>query len=173
MQYITSSPVGYHLVTFADGLPYGALPPYSEGGPALVTVGAWCVSTDTVSGEAGVISHVRNYPDGPHGKPSPHPVLDGQRFASREEARKAQYEAGVIQYMIYQETTLWDQAKALMAPPLVIEVTKGRMYSDMTRRSSNYYECAGPDGRRFTNTSIVTLRRKLRETYGAVTVVVV
>lgn len=36
----------------------------------------------------------------------------------------------------------------------------------------NYYECTGPDGRRFNNTSLVTLRRVLRERYGKVVVTV-
>lgn len=41
------------------------------------------------------------------------------------------------------------------------------------RAFSNYYECVGPDGRQFNNTSIVTLRRVLRERYGKVAVTVI
>ena len=38
----------------------------------------------------------------------------------------------------------------------------------MTRRSATYYECTGPDGTRFDNTSIRTLRDLLERRYGRV-----
>jgi hypothetical protein len=57
-----------------------------------------------------------------------------------------------------------------------IEVTKGaiRSRSPGNRRPvSNYYECVGPDGRRFSNSSIVELRRVLKARYGGDVEVVV
>lgn len=36
-----------------------------------------------------------------------------------------------------------------------------------------WYECTGPDGRKFTNSSIVTLRNVLKRRYGKVTVTVI
>jgi hypothetical protein len=55
-----------------------------------------------------------------------------------------------------------------MTEPTRIKVEKSRLYSDLTRRSSPYYECTGPDGTRFTNTSLTTLRSVLRARYGRV-----
>jgi hypothetical protein len=55
-----------------------------------------------------------------------------------------------------------------------IEVARSTLWSrspGRTRAASNYYECTGPDGRRFTNTSIVTLREVLRSRYPGVTIV--
>jgi hypothetical protein len=40
-------------------------------------------------------------------------------------------------------------------------------------RPGNYYECTGPDGTRFDNTNIKTLRAVLAKRYGRVTVKVV
>jgi hypothetical protein len=50
-----------------------------------------------------------------------------------------------------------------------INVTRGTLASRSPgnrRPFSNFYECDGPDGRHFTNTSIVTLRDVLRRRYG-------
>lgn len=53
-------------------------------------------------------------------------------------------------------------------------VTRNAMYSPMNRRRpySWYYETKGPDGANFTNTSIVTLRRLLKQRYGKSIVIV-
>lgn len=52
--------------------------------------------------------------------------------------------------------------------PTVIKVAKSTIYSDMTRRRKNYYECTGPDGTRFDNTGLADLRDRLRLRYGRV-----
>jgi len=47
-----------------------------------------------------------------------------------------------------------------------IEVAKSSIYSEMTRRTKPYYECTGPDGTRFDNTSFSTLVDILHRKYG-------
>lgn len=61
----------------------------------------------------------------------------------------------------------------IKAIPVEIKVTKGTLTSDLTRRSTPYYECNGPDGRKFTNSSIRTLSGLLRAAYGEVAVMVI
>lgn len=56
-----------------------------------------------------------------------------------------------------------------------IHVTRGSIGSRSPgnrRPFSNYYECRGPDGEKFTNTSIGTLRDVLRRRYGRDVVIV-
>lgn len=56
-----------------------------------------------------------------------------------------------------------------------IVVSRGSLYSRSPgnrRPLSNFYECDGPDGQHFTNTSIVTLRDVLRNAYGRSVVIV-
>lgn len=64
-----------------------------------------------------------------------------------------------------------------MSEPIEITIYKSQIAHQpgfyVHNAFSNYYECTGPDGRRFTNASLVTLRRVLREKYGKVTVTVV
>lgn len=113
--------VRYHLVTFADGLPFDALPEYTDGGPSMVTVGGWCTSTTSGSHIDGVILGAHKPAEfSRDGQKVEHP-LHGAAFPNRTAARRAAYEAGLIQFMIYDGTEHWELAKALMAPEQVDE----------------------------------------------------
>lgn len=56
--------------------------------------------------------------------------------------------------------------------PVPITVKRGRIFNGTGCRVpfSPYYQCTGPDGTRFDNTSIKTLRDVLRRHYGKVEV---
>jgi len=57
---------------------------------------------------------------------------------------------------------------------VVYRTTLVRLPGRYTRSAfGNHYECTGPDGRRFTNTSLTTLRDVLKRRYGKVNVSVV
>lgn len=91
----------YTLKTVAD-VPFDAYPEYPVG-PALVAVGDWCVSTTSgahMDGvEAGAFQVVSERPYATRRHP-----LDGQMFPTREAARQAQYEAGVLAFMVYDDS---------------------------------------------------------------------
>lgn len=56
----------------------------------------------------------------------------------------------------------------------VIHVERARVYPSVARRGAAWkwvYNCVGPDGRRFDNDSIVTLRDVLRRAYPGVEIV--
>lgn len=50
--------------------------------------------------------------------------------------------------------------------PIEITVTLCWLRNEMSRTRTNYYECHGPDGTRFTNSSRATLLDVLRRKYG-------
>lgn len=94
----------------------------------------------------------------------------GRHFGSRGSAERA------IADLEHEQARLARRAQRATeqtAEPTRIKVAKSRLYSDLTRRSSPYYECTGPDGTRFDNTSIKTLREVLRRKYGRVELEVV
>jgi hypothetical protein len=47
-----------------------------------------------------------------------------------------------------------------------VTLTRGTIYSDLTRRKSPYYKGLAGDGTRFDNTCLTTLRSVLRRKYG-------
>ena len=97
----------YRVYTYASGLPFGALPPWLDGGPGRVSVGSWCVST---SSWCAALSTPGTGPDGPPvtlnatrrvaGVLERHP-LDGTGFDAVAEADRAAYNAELIGYMVY------------------------------------------------------------------------
>lgn len=61
------------------------------------------------------------------------------------------------------------RVEVVEAAPTTITVTRTKVYPRPARRGRAWYwsyDCVGPDGRRFDNTSIVTLRQVLRRYYG-------
>jgi hypothetical protein len=90
----------YTLKTVSD-IPYGTYPAYPEG-PALVAHTEWHVSTSTVNGAteatAGAFRVISQNPY----KNERH-ELDGQTFPTSDLARQAQYNAGLLAYMVYND----------------------------------------------------------------------
>lgn len=93
---------GYTLYTRED-LHYGAFPAYSDGGPAMVVVDGWSVSTTSGDGIDGVICGARKTVSVAPYRSEPHD-LDGKPFPTHEAAMRAQYEAGLIAYMVYENS---------------------------------------------------------------------
>lgn len=92
----------------------------------------------------------------------PAPTVGGRPFTTY----LVQLEGGAIEGFTGEYLT-WPGAR--------IEVTRGAIASRTPgnrRPISNFYECHGPDGTKFTNTSIGTLRTLLRQRYGRDVVIV-
>ena len=88
---------GYRLYT-VEHLPFDALPEYMDGGPPLVVIDPWAVSTSFPTDDS----------DGPqytlHARTvdmEPHP-LNGSRYATRRDADRAVYDAGLLAFMVYE-----------------------------------------------------------------------
>jgi hypothetical protein len=100
----TTSPFrgGYTLYTVED-VPFGTFPAYPEG-PAMVISGAgYYVSTTTNDQEPGArVGAFKVVSERPY-RTERHP-LDGVSFPDSEAARKAQYEAGLLAYMVYDDS---------------------------------------------------------------------
>jgi hypothetical protein len=92
--------VSYTLKTITD-TPYGTYPPFEDGGPAMVQNEDWQTSTSTRKEGARVsafkvVCHESSQ--------TTRHALDGQNFPTAEDARRAQYEAGLIAYMVYDDS---------------------------------------------------------------------
>lgn len=126
----------YRLYTI-EHVPYGAFPRYRDGGPSMVAYDGWSVSTSsqtTAFGgtitEPGHKVRVMRNPcrlGEPYDatKTEQHPI-DGQVFATDDEAVQAQYEAGVLAYMVFEPGSAFglDAAKVndrLVAQAQVVE----------------------------------------------------
>jgi hypothetical protein len=101
----------YRLWTVGNGLDFDALPAYSDGGPPIVTVGGWIVSTSTttrVRYDGGASEddgmHTLSVWRGDHAKPEQHPLC-GTKYLSRRDADRAAYQAGVAAFMVYDRDT--------------------------------------------------------------------
>lgn len=101
MKYFADRPRPYWLVTAAD-LPWDAFPTFDEGGPACVAADGWGTSTSypadhatgtgrRVNGYAVPYTGVRHW-------------LDGAVFPTREQAVRAQYEAGLTARFVYADS---------------------------------------------------------------------
>ncbi len=99
----------YRVYTHTSGVPYGALPPWLDGGPARVAIGDWNVSQrswcrwmstpGTVPSGPPIILNVTRRVDGQLER---HP-LDGTGYDSAEDADRATYDAGLIGFMVYEK----------------------------------------------------------------------
>lgn len=95
----------YRVLTVAH-LPYGTLPAYPEG-PATVTIEPWCVSTSPLSplsspsvlaADDGMTTlNVHKMTGG-----CERHDLDGTKYATKDDADRAAYDAGVTGYMVYE-----------------------------------------------------------------------
>ena len=102
MQHVTDTRRPYKLVTAADGIEYGHYPAYPVG-PAMVTNDNWHVSITTTDAEPGAVSGVFKILSMQPWETQPH-ELDKVTFPDVEAAYKAQYEAGVLAYMVYDDS---------------------------------------------------------------------
>jgi len=102
----------YRIWTFNEA-PYGRFPTYADGGPPIVTHAEWGVSfprlckvmssPSVVAADDGKIElSIRQIKYKPEGGCDiiRHP-LDGTKYDTDADARRAAYEAGVIAYMVY------------------------------------------------------------------------
>jgi hypothetical protein len=97
---------GRYRVFTVEHLPYGALPAYPEG-PAQVTIEPWCVSTSSLSplsspsvlaADDGMTTlSVHKMTGG-----CEHHAVHGTKHATKDDADRTAYEAGVTGYMIYE-----------------------------------------------------------------------
>jgi hypothetical protein len=103
----------YRLYT-SEHLDFDALPSYRDGGPSLVVVDGYCMSTSSVSGFSS--RAVLAADDGMHTLSLSKPVrgfewditrrdkhpLDGTKYATAPDARRAAFDAGAMAYMVYE-----------------------------------------------------------------------
>lgn len=83
-------------------VPFGTYPPYPTG-PALVAHGGWNTSCTTGGDIDGVrVGAFKVITENPW--TTERHELDGQIFPTSEEANRAKYEAGLIAYMVYDDT---------------------------------------------------------------------
>lgn len=111
----------WKLVTAKD-VPYGFYPEYPEG-PAMVQNDGWNTSLTTGGDVDGArVNAFKVVSETPY--VTERHELDGKTFPSREVARKAEYEAGLIAYMVYEDSgfatvqvndATWDAINALGA----------------------------------------------------------
>jgi hypothetical protein len=91
----------YTLYTIED-VPFGHFPAYPVG-PATVRNGDWYVSISTNDAEPGAVSGAfKVISESPY-RTERHP-LDKVAFPDRDAAEKAQYEAGLTAYMVYDDS---------------------------------------------------------------------
>lgn len=96
----------WKLKTIAD-TPFGTYPPYPVG-PAIVQNDDWNTSCMTGTHiEGAKISAFRVITENPY--TTERHELDGQTFPNTETARRAQYEAGMIAYMVYDDSEWADK----------------------------------------------------------------
>lgn len=101
MIHVTDTPRPYKILTVED-VPFGQFPEYPVG-PATVRSGDWCVSISTSDTEPGAISGAFKVITARPYKTERHP-LDNVTFPDVDAARKAQYEAGLTAYMVYDDS---------------------------------------------------------------------
>lgn len=98
----------YRLYT-VDHLPFDALPAYSDGGPAMVAVGEWCVSyvVDHSTDWACTLKVYRAA--GAAGTADEHHPLYGATYTDIRDAERAAYEAGALAFAVYErDASRWD-----------------------------------------------------------------
>lgn len=104
---------GRYRVYTVEHLPFDALPAYDEGGPATVRGDEWNVSTSHLSAAFASPSVVAaddgmytlsvfkfTHPGG--GADLVRHPLDGTKYATRRDANRAAYEAGLLGFMVYE-----------------------------------------------------------------------
>lgn len=100
----------YRLVGVED-LSFGTFPSYDQGGPSLVTRGGWGVSYESldrlfsspsvvVADDGLVTLKVYQYTSAT-ARTAIHHELHGSKYATRELASQAAYEAGCLSFMVY------------------------------------------------------------------------
>jgi hypothetical protein len=106
---------GRYRVYTVEHIEFDALPQYSDGGPAMIALGAYNVSyrtLDRMFSSAAVIAaddgmHVLSIfttlydADGMYAGSAKH-ELDGTRYPTQLDARRAAFEAGAIGFMVYE-----------------------------------------------------------------------
>jgi hypothetical protein len=99
----------YRLYTVAD-VPFDAFPQYADGGPSMVVnteYGVSYSSTCKVLSSPGVVAaddglvtlnaYASPYTGEKH-------ALDGTKYATQTDARRAAYEAGLLAFMVYDDS---------------------------------------------------------------------
>ena len=101
---------GYRLWAVGSGLAFDALPAYADGGPSLVPVAGWNVSTSRlcrVLSSPSVVADDDGMYElslwcGHYREPERH-ALHGTRYADKREADRVAYEAGALAFMVYDD----------------------------------------------------------------------
>lgn len=117
MQFFADRPRPYWLV-YATDLPWDAFPTYDQGGPATVAADGWCCSTsfpaDHASGTGHRVNGFKVLSENPYR--SERHWLDGAVFPTREQANRAQYEAGLTARFVYADSE-WAVGLSTDTPP--------------------------------------------------------
>lgn len=101
---------GRYRIWTVQHVPFDQFPAYGEGGPAMVALGDWGVSTQSLCrlfSSQSVIDaddgkhelHVYRFPKEPG--PMERHELYGTKYDTSRDADRAAYEAGVLGYMVY------------------------------------------------------------------------
>lgn len=91
----------YRLYT-VDRLPFDALPPYEEGGPAKVVLNPWGCSTESSCCDDKITLKIYRV-DGSVGQPMERHPLYGTRYDTRRDADRAAYNAGVTAFFVFEK----------------------------------------------------------------------
>lgn len=96
--------------TAAEGIAFDAFPQYKDGGPSMVVLPGWGVSYGSLSrlfsspsivaaddGKVTLSAYAAPYTGEKH-------PLDGTKYPTEVDARKAAYEAGLIGFMVYDDS---------------------------------------------------------------------
>jgi len=98
----------YRLWTAAHGVDFDTVPAFDDGGPSTTAINGWNVSTSTAtlihySGGGEDLDdgqHTLSVWRGDPFEPTRHPDLDGKKFATRRDADRAAFQAGVVALFI-------------------------------------------------------------------------
>lgn len=102
-QHFASPFRGGHTLYTVDDVPFDHFPQYADGGPAMVVVDGWNVSVSTGAHIDGAVSGAFKVLIETPYTTLRHP-LDEKPFPTQEAAKQAQYEAGLIAFMVYDDS---------------------------------------------------------------------
>ena len=92
----------YRLYT-VEHIPFDAVPSYRDGGPGTVVVDGWCCSTTGWDHQGSVTANAFRFTSPDITTPPERHPLDGTKYPTQADAKRAQYEAGLLAFMVYEK----------------------------------------------------------------------